>query len=187
MYRDAFAKYEKQLLRNLYHPLMYSIIALINHDWADAEKMLEAHLIPRLYKFPEESLNFDIERNCAILYMQKNDFEKAAHYLQLGQQWDKTQISLLGDILQRMVHNIHFLLVKDFDTAFTLLTKNKKFLGTKKKDAMVMEYAAVFVLIGDIIRLKKGKKLPPDFQARLDALQTGIMKLYGELLVKALA
>lgn len=187
MYREAFAKYEKQLLRNLYHPLMFSIIAIINHKFDDAEKMLESFLIPRLSKFPEESLNFDIERNCAILYMHKNDFEKAAYYLQLGQQWNKTQISLLGDILQRMVHNIHFLLVKDFDTAAALLRKNKKFLGSKQKDAMVMEYVVVFTLIGDIIRYKQGKKIPQDFQLRLDALQTGIMKLYGDLLVKAIA
>ncbi len=187
MYREAFAKHEKQLLRNLYHPLMYSIIAIINHEFDDAEKMLLAHLIPRLYKFPDESLNFDIERNCAILYMQKSDYEKAAHYLQLGQQWDKTQITLLGDILQRMVHNIHFLLVKDFETAAALLRKNKKFLSSKQKDAMVMEYAAVFTLIGEIIRYKQGKKLPQDFQLRLHALQTGIMKLYGGLLIKAIA
>lgn len=186
-YREAFAKYEKQLLRNLYHPLMYSIIAIINHEFDDAEKMLETHLIPRLYKFPEESLNFDIERNCAILYMQKGNYEKAAHFLQLGQQWDKTQISLLGDILQRMVHNIHFLLVKDFETAAALLRKNKKFLSSKQKDAMVMEYAAVFTLIGEIIRYKHDKKLAQDFQQRLDSLQTGIMKLYGDLLMKAIA
>lgn len=186
MYREAFKKYEAQLLRNLYHPLMYSIIAIINHEFDDAEKMLEAHLIPRLHKFPEESLNFDIERNCAILYMQKNDFEQAAHYLQLGQQWHKTQISLLGDILQRMVHNIHFLLVNDYETATALLTKNKKFLSTKPKDAMVKEYGTVFTLIGEIIRYKKGKKLPVDFQKRLDAIQIGIMKLYVDLLKKAL-
>lgn len=185
MYREAFAKYEKQLLRNLYHPLMFSIIAIINHEFDDAEKMLDAHLIPRLSKFPEESLNFDIERNCAILYMHMNDFGKAAHYLQLGQQWNKTQITLLGDILQRMVHNIYFLVLKDFDTASALLRKNKKFLASKQQDAMVAEYAVVFTLIGEIIRYKQGKNLPKDFQLRLDSLQTGIMKLYGDLLIKA--
>lgn len=186
MYREAFKKYESQLLRNLYHPLMFSIIAIINHELDEAEKMLEQHLIPRLYKFPEESLNFDIERNCAILYMQKNDFEKAASFLQRGQRWDKSQFSLLGDILQRLVHNIYFLLVNDLETASALLRKNKKFMHAKNKDAMVLEYSTIFILIGEIVRYKEGKKFPADFQPRLAALQTGIMKLYGDLLVKAI-
>ena len=185
MYRDAFAKYEKQLLRNLFHPLMFSIIAIINNELEEAEEMLNKHLTPRLYKFPEESLNFDIERTCSLLHMHKGDMEKASMYLQRGQRWDKTQFSLLGDILQRMVHNIYYLMAHDTEAATAMLRKNKKFLSAKKQDQMVEEYGKVFVVIGDIIRHQNGKKLPQDFQQRLDALQNGIMKLYGDLLVRA--
>ncbi|MFN8322223.1 MAG: hypothetical protein U0T74_06145 [Chitinophagales bacterium] len=186
MYRDAFKKYRPQLMRNLYHPLMHSIIAIINHELEEAEEILRADLIPRLDKFPEESLNFDIERTCTILYMQKNDFAKAAYYLQRGQQWDKTQITFLGDILQRMVHNIYFVLTNDLDTATSLLRKNKKFLGSKPQDQMVIEYGKVFMLLNEVIRHKSGKRVMANFETQLQSLQTGIMKLYGDLLNKAL-
>ena len=59
-------------------------------------------------------------------------------------------------------------------------------MHAKNKDAMVLEYSTIFILIGEIVRYKEGKKLPVDFQPRLAALQTGIMKLYGDLLVKAI-
>lgn len=186
MYRDAFVKYESQLIRNLYHPLLFSIIAIINHEFDEAEEMLQKHLIPRLQKFPEESLNFDIERTCAILYMNRGDYEKASFYLQRGQLWDKTQFALLGDILQRMVHNIYFLLVKDYAGAEAMLRRNKKFLASKQQDQMIEEYGKVFSIIGDIIRLKNGKNPGKNFHARLSDLHFGIMKLYGDLLDKAL-
>lgn len=186
MYREAFEKYEKQLMRNLFHPLMFSVIAIINHRFDEAENMLEKHLIPRLQKFPEESLNFDIERTCAILCMQKGDFEKASYYLQRGQVWDKTQFTLLGDILQRLVHNIYFLLVKDYAGAEAMLRRNKKFLAAKQQDHMVEEYSKAFAVIADIIRMKNGRKPAVNFHSRLNDLHFGIMKLYADLLDKAL-
>ncbi len=186
MYREAFMKYERQLLRNLFHPLMFSIISIINHEFNEAEEMLQKHLIPRLHKFPEESLNFDIERTCAILYMHRGNLEQASLYLQRGQLWYKKQFTLLGDILQRVVHNIYFLLAKDYAGAEAMLRRNKKFLASKQQDQMVEEYSRMFTIIGDIIRIKSGKKPSRNFHERLSDMQFGIRKLYGDLLEKAL-
>lgn len=185
IYREAFAKYKTQLLRNRYHPLMFSVIAIINGELKEAENMMQAELMPLIEKTPEDPFCFDVERNYAVLYMYKGDMKKAGQFIQRGQRWDKTRFNFLGDVLQRVVHNIYYLLNGDTDTASSLLRKNIRFLNAKPQDGITTEYRKPFEVIADIIKLKKGKKPSKNFEAGLEELQKGIMKLYGGLLKKA--
>lgn len=181
-YSACFKKYEKALLRNRYHPLMYSVVAILNNQLDEAEQMMNNHLKFYLENTPNDTFNFDIERIYAVLYMYKKEYEKAAHYLQRGQQWDKTKFTFLGDVLQRIVQNIYFILIKDYEMAHTLLRTNKRFLQSKPEDEMTREYGQMFDVIADVLRLKTGKAMSKAFADNYTAAQKGIMKLYSGLL-----
>lgn len=185
IYRDAFDKYEEQLLRNRYHPLMFSVVAMLNGKYDEAQKMMDTHLLPLLKQTPNDSFNFDIERNYAVLYMHKGDLKKAGKYIQQGQRWDKTQFNFLGDVLQRVVNNTYYLLLNDLETSLSLARKNIRFLNSKPQDGITEEYKIPFMVIQDIIRQKQGKKTSQQFNLRLQTVQQGLMKLYGSLLLKA--
>ncbi|MBP7389043.1 MAG: hypothetical protein KA841_01490 [Chitinophagales bacterium] len=187
LYRDAFNKYNAQLSRNAYHPLMFSVIAIINGAYDEAEGMMNKHLLSKIEKTPADPFCFDVERNYAVLYMYKKDFKMAGYYIQRGQQWDKTKFNFLGDILQRVVHNIYYVITNDIHTAASLLRKNIRFLNAKPQDAITTEYRKVFDVIADVLKIKKGKKPGKDFETKIDGLQKGIMKLYGGLLKRHLA
>lgn len=185
IYRDAFKQYEDLLLRNRYHPLMFSVVAMLNENYDEAKRMMDAHLLSLLQQTPEDSFNFDIERNYAVLYMYKGDLKKAGKYIQRGQRWDKTKFNFLGDVLQRVVNNIYYLLLNDLDTSLSLARKNIRFLNSKPQDGITEEYKIPFLVIQEIIRRKQGKKTSQQFNHRLQGLQQGLMKLYGSLLLKA--
>ncbi len=184
IYRDAFKKYQEQLSRNAYHPLMFSVIAIINGAYEEAEGMMNKHLLAKIEKTPEDPFNFDVERNYAVLYMYVGDMKRAGYYIQRGQRWDKTKFNFLGDVLQRVVHNIYYLLAGDIETAASLLRKNIRFLNAKPQDGITTEYRKPFEVIADIIKIKKGKKPSKDFETKMDEVQKGLMKLYGGLLKK---
>ena len=184
-YRDAFAQHGDQLVRNYYHPLMYSVIAILAEQYAEAEKMLDTHLKHVVDKGPESVMGFDIMRTYSLLYMYKGDYKKAAKYIQQGLTYSRTDVSRLGDILQRMVHNTFFVLTGDLDTAKTSLSRNYKFLRAKADDKISAEYIQYFDMLKLLIDHRlKGKKLPTDFEERMQFFRQGIMKLYGGLLDK---
>lgn len=184
-YRDAFAQYGDQLVRNYYHPLMYSVIAIIAEQYNEAEKMLDTHLKHVVDKGPESIMGFDILRTYSLLYMYKGDYKKAAKYIQQGLTYSRTDVSRLGDILQRMVHNTFFVLTGDLETAKTSLSRNYKFLRAKTDDKISAEYIQYFDMLKLLIDHRlKGKKLPADFEERMYFFRQGIMKLYGGLLDK---
>jgi tetratricopeptide (TPR) repeat protein len=186
-YRDAFAQYGDQLVRNYYHPLMYSVIAILAEEYTEAEKVLDTHLKQLVEKGPESVMGFDILRTYSILYMYKGDYKKAAKYIQQGLTYSRTDVSRLGDILQRMVHNAFFVLTGDLETAKTALSRNYKFLRAKADDKISIEYMQYFDMLKLLIDHRlKGKKLPTDFEERMHFFRQGIMKLYGGLLDKIL-
>lgn len=188
VYRDAFEKYGDQLIRNYYHPLMYSIIAIIAEEYNEAEKMLDTHLKQIVEKGPESVMGFDILRTYSLLYMYKGDYKKAAKYFQKGLTYSRTDVSRLGDILQRMVHNAFFVMTDDLDTAKSALSRNYKFLRAKAGDKVSEEYIQYFDMLKILIEHRlKGKKLPADFEQRMTFFRQGIMKLYGGLLDRILA
>lgn len=187
-YRNAFAQYGDQLQRNYYHPLMFSIISIIAEQYDEAEKMLDTYLKHVVETGPESTMGFDILRTYSLLYMYKGDYKKAAKYLQRGLTYSRTDVSRLGDILQRMVHNAFFVITGDLDTAKTALSRNYKFLRAKADDKVSEEYIQYFDMLKLLIDHRlKGKKLPADLEERMAFFRQGIMKLYGGLLDKILA
>lgn len=184
LYRDAFERYEIPLTRNLFHPLMFAVIAIINGKYTEAEKMMDAHLRHLLNSDIDSTLEFDVVRTYAVLHMNKGEFNKAFEYIERALQFKRTGISLLGDILLRMVHNAYFIMTGDLETAKTTLARNQKFLNTKQKDKMTEEYGGYFTMLRDIIKHREGKKLPEDFAQKMQPYREGIMKLHGDLLDK---
>ncbi len=184
LYSDAFERHEAQLVRNLFHPLMYSIIAIINGKYDEAKKMMDEHLKHLISSGVNSMLEFDILRTYAILHMNKGEFDIAFDYLERALQFNRTEMSLLGDILLRMVHNAYFVMIGDLETAKSALQRNQKFLNSKQKDKMTEEYGGYFTMLRDIIKHREGKKLPDDFAQKLQPYRQGIMKLYGDLLDK---
>lgn len=167
LYRDAFERYEVQLTRNPFHPLMFSIIAIINGKYSEAQKMMDEHLKHLLNSDIDSTLEFDIVRTYAVLHMNKGEFNKAFEYLERALQFKRTDMSQLGDILLRMVHNAYFVMTGDLETAKATLFRNQKFLNTKQKDKMTEEYAGYFNMLRDIIKHREGKKLPEDFAQKM--------------------
>gem|GEM_PF-3005468 len=186
VYREAFKNYGTQLVRNYYHPLMYSIIAIINRQYNEAELMMDKELKQLIDKGPDSTISFDILRTYAILNIYRGDYKKAAKYLQRGLTYSRIEISRLGDILQRLVHNVFFIITGDLETAKSSLSRNYKFLKSKPGDKLSEEYGKYFDMLKVIIAHKKGKKLPGDFDVQMDYFQKGIMKLYGGLLLLAM-
>ncbi len=184
LYRDAFERYEIQLTRNLFHPLMFAIIAIINGKYTEAQKMMDSHLKHLLNSDIDSTLEFDVLRTYAVLHMNKGEFNKAFEYIERALQFKRTDMSQLGDILLRMVHNAYFVMTGDLATAKATLFRNQKFLNTKQKDKMTEEYAGYFNMLRDIIKHREGKKLPDDFAQKMQPYREGIMKLYGDLLDK---
>lgn len=186
VYREAFKNYGTQLVRNYYHPLMFSIIAIINGEYKEAETMMDKELKHLIDKGPDSTISFDILRTYAILNIYQGNYKKAATYLQRGLTYSRTEVSRLGDILQRLVHNAYFVVTGDFETAKTSLSRNYKFLKSKPGDKLAEEYGKFFDILKIIIAHKKGKKLPADFNEQMEYFQKGIMKLYGGLLELAM-
>ncbi|HRN93761.1 MAG: hypothetical protein M9931_05620 [Chitinophagales bacterium] len=184
IYDEAFSLFAAELSLNPYHPTMYAIVAIINGKYKEAEKMMNENLLHLLNNEKPGTLDFDIYRTYAILYMNQSMFDKAFYYLEEALKFRRTEISLLGDILLRMVHNAFFVMSGDLATAKTTLKRNFKFLALKEKDAMVQEYTGYFKMIKQVIRYKEGKKLPKDFTEQMTPYRQGIMKLYGDLLDK---
>lgn len=184
VYDEAFSLFGAELASNPYHPTMYAIVAIINGKYVEAEKMMNENLLHLINNEKPGTLDFDIYRTYAILYMNQAMFDKAFYYLEEALKFRRTEISLLGDILLRMVHNAFFVMSGDLATAKATLTRNFKFLSLKEKDAMVQQYTGYFKMIQQIIRYKEGKKLPKDFTEQLSPYRQGIMKLYGDLLDK---
>lgn len=184
IYREAFDLFGKQLSKNPYHPTMYAVVAIINGKYSEAEKMMNENLLHLLNPEKPGTIDFDIYRTYAILYMNQSKFDKAFQYLEKALTFKRSEISLLGDILLRMVHNSFFVLNNDLETAKSTLARNFKFLSSKGNDAMVKEYLGYFNMLKQIIRYREGKKLPKDFAQQLEPYRKGIMKLYGDLLDK---
>ncbi len=184
LYREIFAKHGDQLQRNYYHPLMFSVIAIINHKFEEAQQMMDAHLKHVTDETGDTGILFDIERTYAILYMHKGDFKKAADYLQMGQTYSRLQVSFLGEVLQRMVHNAFFVMNNDLEGAKANLNRNFKYLDSKPGEKVVETYRPFFEQLKNIIRHREGRKLPADFDEKMVPLRKGIMKMYGDLLDK---
>lgn len=184
IYQEAFDLFGNQLTRNPYHPTMYAIVSIINGKYAEAEVIMNNNLQHLLNSEKPGTLDFDIYRTYAILYMNQAKFDKAFLYLEEALKFRRTGISLLGDILLRMVHNAFFVLSGDLATAKATLARNFKFLSSKENDPMVQEYTSYFKMLKQIIRYREGKKLPKDFAEQLAPFRQGIMKLYGDLLDK---
>lgn len=186
IYKQAFDLFGNELSKNPYHPTMYAVIAIINGQYHEAEKMMNEKLLHLLNPEKTGTIDFDIYRTYAILYMNQSKFDKAFQYLEKALKFKRSEVSLLGDILLRMVHNSFFVLNNDLETAKSTLARNLKFLSSKGNDAMVKEYLGYFSMLKQIIRYREGKKLPKDFAQRLAPYRKGVMKLYGDLLDKML-
>jgi pentatricopeptide repeat protein len=184
IYQEAFDLFGEKIAKHPYHPTMYAVIAIINGKYQEAEKMMNEHLQHLLQPQHPGTIDFDIYRTYAILYMNQSKFDLAAQYLQKAFTFKRSDVSLLGEILLRMVHNAFFVLSGDILTAKAVLARNLKFLRSKQSDAMVQEYMGFFKILEQIIRYRCGKKLPGEFHMQLRPYREGIMKLYGDLLYK---
>lgn len=184
IYQEAFDLFGEQLARNPYHPTMYAVVAIINGKYAEAEKMMDENLLHLLHSEKPGTIDFDIYRTYAILYMNQSMFDKAFYYLEEALKFPRTNVSLLGDILLRIVHNAFFILNGDLATAKKILARNFKFLATKEGDAMVQEYILYFKIMRQIINHREGKKEFKNFKVQLVPFQEGITKLYGDLFYK---
>ena len=186
-YKECFALWGDELKRNHYHMLMYSVIAIIAHEFDEAQKMLDNFQAPNMTATPDVGMQFNIARNYAILHLHRSEYSQAFEHMQMFLQLRRSATDLLGDILNRLVHNAYFVLTGDLETALKLIEKNKKFLRSKGKTALTNQYDGYFSSMRDIIRYKYGiAKLPTDFDKQMESYQEGIMKLYGDLLVKML-
>ncbi|MDB5283690.1 MAG: hypothetical protein JWO06_2765 [Bacteroidota bacterium] len=185
-YKECFRLWGEEMRKNHYQMLMYSVVALINREFDEAQNMIE-YMMPKLTSSTDIGMKFNTFRNNAILHMHKSEYDEALKHIHSFMQFPRSETDLLGDILNRMIHNVYFVMIGDFETATNLIEKNKKFLRSKGKTILTAEYTPYFNMLRDIIRYKTGiVKLPADFDKKMEPFQQGIMKLYGDLLLKML-
>ncbi|MFN8285607.1 MAG: hypothetical protein U0V74_02585 [Chitinophagales bacterium] len=185
-YKESFAIWP-DLKRNVYHPVMFAVIAIINHRFTEAEQMLNENTREVLTHRTDMGMFFNIARNYAVLHIHKNEFDKALEYIHMFLQVNRVETDLLGEILNRIVQNAYFAAIGDWETALSLVKKNKKFLANKPSSSMITEYEKFFNLLRSIIKHRaNGDKLPVDFEEQMAAYQRNIAKLYGDLLLKVL-
>lgn len=185
-YREGMRKWP-ELKKNIYHPVMFAVIAIINHRFDEAQDMLDENTKDVILHRTDIGMFFNVARNYAVLHIHKNEFDKALEYIHMFLQVNRVETDLLGEILNRIVHNAYFAAIGDWETALNLIKKNKKFLANKPQSVMITEYDKFFNLLRLVVRHKaKDEKLPADFDEQMSAYRRNIAKLYGDLLLKVL-
>ncbi len=183
LYEQAFKRLPAQMQASHYHIVMFACIALVCGKY----DLLRAHLDAHMKKFLDSnaSLYFRVEamRLYALLMLYQNQFDEALEFIRELQRVRRKEITDTADIFVRMIDNLYFLLVGDYQQAATQSVKHLKYLKRKNYNYANCDYNHLFYTVGALAKMKlKGKVKVAALEPHLSFSKRGFMKMYGGLL-----
>lgn len=187
-YDEAIRKYPETIGKSFYHTGNYFGAAVSSRNYKLAQQIFNSHLKPIVQPTTNRSVLFDIYFMAAWFNIHTADFDAAAEYLQLLQQYRKREITAMGQAMLRQLESAFFYFSGDVKTASLSIDKNLRFLQKMMQQSSYANYYLQYVdVLGKLIKLEQGKlRFPGKLFQQLDALPKGINQFYNiPLLEKA--
>jgi hypothetical protein len=121
----------------------------------------------------------------AKLYLSNGDHKKALQYISLGREINDKTFYQPFDVQLRLLENIHFFLIGDYDFAHLLATRNIKYIRSQKEAALLGDYSTIFkTMIAMINSIHRETALPAGYEEEYERISRQYINLYCNLLHK---
>lgn len=187
IYHSLYQNYVEIIGKSQYHNYLYSNVALVADEYADAKRHMDIYTKPLLAPTTSLYFKFDAWRLYALYYMYVNDYKQAYEQISAMHSMKRSDMTVAGDIMLRMLENVYFLVTKEWDVSIALAKKNLKFLKSKGFNFDNSEYTHLFYCCSELAKMnQKGKVQPEKLAAHLKVCRSGLLKLFGGLLNQAM-
>lgn len=183
IYHGLYQNYVEIIGKSQYHNYLYSNVALVADEYTDAKRHMDIYSKPMMAPTVSLYFRFDAWRLYALYYMYVKDYEQAYTQIQEMQTIKRSDMTVAGDIMLRMLDNVYFLVTKEWDVAIALAKKNLKFLKSKEYTFENCEYMHLFYCCGELAKMNQKAKVQAEkLSAHLMVCRSGLLKLFGGLL-----
>jgi hypothetical protein len=160
LYTEVFDEEIKEdMYGYYYHCEQFAIAAILLSKFDKAERLLHKYFdlcIERkndIYA-TRGALSF------AKLFLSKKEYKKALIYIQLGNSINEKSYYLPFEIQLRVLENMYFILIEEYDFAAQLAKRNTKFIVNQKSPELSKNYRQLFSQLLSLIACIEKKKAP---------------------------
>lgn len=187
IYHGLYKNYVEIIAKSQYHNYLYSNVALVAGEYADAKRHMDIYTMPMLAPTTSLYFKFDAWRLYALYYMYVKDYKTAYENIKQMHTMKRSDMTMAGDVMLRMLENVYFLITKEWDVAIALSKKNLKYLKSKDFNFNNSEYTHLFYCCGELAKMNLRSKVQPEkLTAHLKVCRSGLLKLFGGLLDQAM-
>lgn len=183
IYHSLYNNHLEIISKSQYHNYLYPNVALVAGEYADAKRHMDIYSKPMMAPTVSLYFRFDAWRLYALYYMYIKNYGQAYKQIQEMQTIKRSEMTVAGDIMLRMLENVYFLITKEWDVAIALSKKNLKFLKSKEYTFENCEYMHLFYCCGELAKMnQKGKVQAEKLSAHLKVCRSGLLKMFGGFL-----
>ncbi len=183
LYEEVFDEgIDENMYGFYYHCEQYAITAILLKKYEKASQLLSKYFDPCLAR----KNDIYATRGAlayAKLYLSKNEYKKALIYLNMGMEINEKSFYLPFEIQLRVLENMCFFLMDEYEFAKQLSVRNAKYIAKQKAVELTKTYKGFFRLVAGLIGcVEQKKELSPALKKEYLSIKSNFRKVYCDLL-----